>query len=179
MNRKVFVVLAIWIGNARFAPFWPGYELRSNGLLSGYGGIERHGTGPRIGPAPDAASVALAQCLRSFRRDGVRPTDLARELARHRSLSAWTPGRCLPHGHPGPGDAHQFGLRQRASRLAGVRRRGGVVDAPDAAVVCRRAAGIGTGGGPVRPGCDRDRTEPGALPVGAVAKRPRPRSSSA
>ena len=46
-------------------------------------GLGLAGLGAGGGVAPDAAGVALAQRLRSFRCDGVRATDLPRELARH------------------------------------------------------------------------------------------------
>ncbi|MSU71668.1 MAG: DUF4372 domain-containing protein [Opitutus sp.] len=43
-----------------------------------------------------------------------------------------------------------------------------VADAPGATTLCRDTARTGIGGGPVRLGCDRHRTEHGAVPVGKV-----------
>src|SRR3990170_7284350 len=47
---------------------------------------------------------------------GVRPADLSRELARHRSVPESPGKKTLPHGHQQPGIAQHSGRCQRESR---------------------------------------------------------------
>ena len=53
---------------------------------------------------------------------GLRPAHLSRELAGHRSLSAIPWRQALPHGHSRKGISQHTGRRQRATRLANLRR---------------------------------------------------------
>ena len=169
-NSVTEMVSSTWFKKAESAPFWRGNESPSHRFRSGSHRPRPKGTGARGGEVSDAAGVPVADGPRSFRGDGLRPVDLSRGTARHRGLSGMSFATHLPHGHPGPGDAHEPGLRQRQSRLAGVRRGRLRAHASSSAVVRGLSVRTGLGSGPVRLGRDPDRVERGAVSLGPLAE---------
>src|ERR1019366_3710902 len=72
---------------------------------------------------------------------GLRPTDLSRELARHRSLPAFAPPPTLPLGTARRSGAQHAGRSERKSRLAHLRRSRPRLDPAGAATLRRRRLG--------------------------------------
>ena len=154
-----------------FGSFWPD-EPTKDGVGADSGRLGRRRVCALRGTLPNAAGHVCDLCVRSFRDDGFRAADVSREPARHRSLLRSAAPTALPLRRPGQGQALQSGLCQHSAGLARVRGGGGCFDAPGATIVRRSSAGAGLALRTVRSGCDADRVEPGALPVGAVAEQP-------
>src|SRR5713226_7850204 len=69
---------------------------------------------------------------------GVRPANVPRKFARHRSLSASQPNQALSHGHPGSSLAQHTGQRQLGPGLAHLRRLRSLADQPSTGALSRR-----------------------------------------
>ena len=69
-------------------------------------------------PLRRGSQMARLFLLGSVPLHGVRPADLPRKPARHRSVPAFARRQALPHGIPLPGGALHTGRRQRVARLA-------------------------------------------------------------
>ena len=78
---------------------------------------------------------------RSVSLSCLRATDLAREPARHRSVSSRAILQALPSGFPQHGCPQHLGERQRRARLAHLRRLRPTPHRHRAAALCRRSTG--------------------------------------
>src|SRR5271166_5290395 len=78
---------------------------------------------------------------RSVSLSCLRATDLAREPARHRSMSSRAILQALPSGFPQHGCPQHLGERQRRARLAHLRRLRPTPHRHRAAALCRRSTG--------------------------------------
>ena len=99
---------------------------------------------------------------------GLRPAHLPREPARHRSVPRRRARAALPHGLPRAGHAQHAGRRQRAARLAHLRRLRPDPDRRGAPPLRGRALGGGPGGDGLRLRLDDDRPLSLALPLGPL-----------
>ena len=84
--------------------------------------VDQLPSGSRIPPLPKplrrGSQMARLFLLGSVPLHGVRPAELPRKPARHRSVPAFARRQALPHGIPLPGGALHTGRRQRVARLA-------------------------------------------------------------
>src|SRR6266849_1934804 len=69
---------------------------------------------------------------------GLRPANVPRKLARHRSLSAGQPNQALSHGHSRSRLAQHAGQRQLGTGLAHLRRLRALADPPSTSALSRR-----------------------------------------
>src|SRR5436190_21634713 len=76
--------------------------------------------------------------LGSVSGDGLRPVDLSRESARHRSLFGFVAGQALSPGIPWQGGALDAGGRERIAGLAHLRRLRPPVECDCTWIVCPR-----------------------------------------
>src|ERR1700694_2460652 len=99
---------------------------------------------------------------------GLRSTHLPRKSSRYRSLSARPATQAVPHGFPGPSLSQYVGARQRASRLANLRRFRSHPDCHRPRLVPRRTVRRGVVRDRLRPGLDHHRFMSGAVSLGEI-----------
>jgi hypothetical protein len=87
---------------------------------------------------PDANAVVC----RTVSRDGVCTADLPREFARYRSVSEFAGEQALPYGADAACGSIDLGRRQRAARLAHLRRVRPAPDCQGTRLVCRGQFGV-------------------------------------
>src|SRR5258705_10032694 len=109
---------------------------------------------------------------------GLRPTNLSRELARHRSLPTISTSEALSHGHPWSSVAQHSGPRQLGARLAHPRRLRAGADHPGQRTLSRRQFWCGPGADCLRARCDHHRFVPLAFSLGQVPQEKRRRGTN-
>ena len=119
-------------------------------------------------PLRRGSQMARLLLLGSVPLHGVRPVDLPRKPARHRSVPAFARRQALPHGIPLPGGALHTGRRQRVARLADLCRFRPGLDSHRAAFVRPRSDRRGSRSKSLRSGLDHHRPVPFAVPLGQV-----------
>ena len=134
--------------------------------------VDQLPSGSRIPPLRKplrwGSPMARLLLLGSVPLDGVRPADLPRKPARHRSVPAFARRQALPHGIPLPGGALHTGRRQRVARLADLCRFRPGLDSHRAALVRPRSDRPGSRSKSLRSGLDHHRPVPLAVPLGQV-----------
>ena len=106
--------------------------------------------------------------LGSVSGDGLRPTHLSREPARHRDLPGRGGRQAVPHGYSQQCGAFDAGRCQRVARLAHLCRFRADANCNCAPVVRPRPDGCRSGPEPVCAGFDDHRSVPGTVSLGPV-----------
>src|SRR5216684_1256023 len=131
----------------------------------------------RIQPLRSALSGqqerALILLLGSVSDHGFRPTNLSRELARHRSVSRGATPQTLSCGFQWPGETFHSSQRQRESRLAHLPRLRPESDSDRASAICPLRVGPSAGRNCLRFRFDHHRSLSFALPLGQVPQAQR------
>src|SRR6266849_2861531 len=104
---------------------------------------------------------------------GLRPANISRKLARHRSLSAGQSNKALSHGHSWSRLAQHAGQRQLGTRLAHLRRLRSLADPTSPSALPGRRVQPGFAANCLRPGCHDHRSVPVAVSLGLLSQTER------